>query len=429
MRKSFWRENLEALFIALIFVLILRFFVIEPYKIPSTSMEPTLIGDPGCGDQILVNKFIYHFREPRRWEVVVFRYPLNCRRNFIKRLVGLPGERVGIKNGNIYIDGTIARKPPEVQKALLMPLFVREKLEDFWRMEGDWRQDGTVLECRENAWCVYTHEISNAYHPARDRFFFKRSRLATPAGGEYTVGEVLLAFDLQFHNSGTALAQIREDYHRFRLRLGCENCLEWHQDESGTPYWRLWFDHSWQSDRKYHVELSNIDGLVTVCIDGETAVTLDHSRPFDKTADTVYECGVQFGGENGALQFSNICLYRDVYYLSRKNRFEDRLWSVPPRHYFLLGDNSPQSNDSRDWKLFRIILKNGTSLEGDDQHLPDEGIHGYRFTDIYGVEREILRSEVKERIGNIASPFVPRDHILGRAWSVFLPPPRIKIIR
>jgi len=84
--------------------LIIRAFFLQVFWIPSGSMEPTL----DIKDRIVVNKVSYHFRDPRRMEIVVFRQvnsPDNQKRDLIKRLVGLPGETLQLKEGTIYING------------------------------------------------------------------------------------------------------------------------------------------------------------------------------------------------------------------------------------------------------------------------------------------------------------------------------------
>jgi len=75
------------------------------------------------GDRILVLKCIYQFFQPKRWDVVVFKNPLDPTVNYIKRLVGLPGETLEVSDGDIYINGEIARKPPKVQNELWMPVY------------------------------------------------------------------------------------------------------------------------------------------------------------------------------------------------------------------------------------------------------------------------------------------------------------------
>lgn len=98
-----WRENLESLLWAVALALTIRTFIIAPFKIPSGSMHPTLLE----GDRILVNKFIYRFHEPRRGDIIVFRYPNDPKRPFIKRLAGLGGETIEIRDGHLLVNGQL----------------------------------------------------------------------------------------------------------------------------------------------------------------------------------------------------------------------------------------------------------------------------------------------------------------------------------
>ena len=98
---SWWRENLESLLWAVALALVIRTFIMAPFKIPSGSMRQTLIE----GDRILVNKFIYRFRQPQRGDIIVFRYPEDPKRPFIKRLVGLGGDEVEIRERRVWVNG------------------------------------------------------------------------------------------------------------------------------------------------------------------------------------------------------------------------------------------------------------------------------------------------------------------------------------
>ena len=84
--KSAFREYAESIIFAVVLALILRQFVVQAFKIPSGSMEDTLL----IGDHILVNKFLYHFTDPKQFDVIVFRYPWDEERDFIKRVIALP---------------------------------------------------------------------------------------------------------------------------------------------------------------------------------------------------------------------------------------------------------------------------------------------------------------------------------------------------
>lgn len=94
----------ETVVVAFVLALIIRAFFVQVFWIPSSSMEPTL----DINDRIVVNKVVYHFREPKRQEVVVFRQVApkgSPKRDLIKRLMGLPGEELEIKDGIVYING------------------------------------------------------------------------------------------------------------------------------------------------------------------------------------------------------------------------------------------------------------------------------------------------------------------------------------
>lgn len=100
-KKSFARELAETIVIAVLLAVVIRTFVIQAFKIPSGSMLHTL----QIGDHILVNKFIYRFNEPGRGDVIVFLFPEDESRDFIKRIIGLPGETMEIRNRVVHIDG------------------------------------------------------------------------------------------------------------------------------------------------------------------------------------------------------------------------------------------------------------------------------------------------------------------------------------
>ena len=100
--SSVWRENLESLVWAVALALAIRTFIMAPFKIPSGSMRTTLME----GDRILVNKFIYRFHPPQHGDIIVFRYPEDPKRSFIKRLVAVGGETVEIREGKAIVNGT-----------------------------------------------------------------------------------------------------------------------------------------------------------------------------------------------------------------------------------------------------------------------------------------------------------------------------------
>jgi signal peptidase I len=118
-KKKFVKDYLEPIVTAVLIALFIRAFVVQAFKIPSSSMEPTLL----VGDHILVNKFIYgiripyadmklfQFKKPHRGDVIVFIFPLDPSKDFIKRVIGTEGEKVEIINSKIYINDGLTADP------------------------------------------------------------------------------------------------------------------------------------------------------------------------------------------------------------------------------------------------------------------------------------------------------------------------------
>lgn len=121
-QKSVVREYVEAILIALVLALFIRTFVVQAFKIPSGSMIPTLL----VGDHILVSKFTYGVKnpfngstwislsEPKPHDIIVFKYPKNPSQDFIKRVIGVAGDRIEIKEKKVYVNGEIFEEPNAV---------------------------------------------------------------------------------------------------------------------------------------------------------------------------------------------------------------------------------------------------------------------------------------------------------------------------
>jgi len=118
-KKGRLRENLEGIAVALLLALFIRAFFIQAYKIPSSSMEPTLlVGDHllvlkcAYGIRIpLVGRYLLEFSRPKRGDIIVFVYPRNPKKDFIKRVMGLPGERIQVIDRKVYVNGKPIEDP------------------------------------------------------------------------------------------------------------------------------------------------------------------------------------------------------------------------------------------------------------------------------------------------------------------------------
>jgi signal peptidase I len=140
-RKSTLREYFETIVIAVILSLFVRTWVVQAFKIPTGSMENNLL----IGDHLLVNKFVFAptpsalehallpVRDIRRGDIVVFKYPEQPERDFIKRVIGLPGETIELRNKKVYVNGNPLDEPyihflePSHEDAEVTSFDVRER--------------------------------------------------------------------------------------------------------------------------------------------------------------------------------------------------------------------------------------------------------------------------------------------------------------
>ncbi|MEW6101617.1 MAG: signal peptidase I [Candidatus Omnitrophota bacterium] len=146
--KAVVREWIESIIVAFLLAMVIRAFVVQAFKIPTGSMRTTLLE----GDLILVNKFIYGakvpftdirlaaLRQPKRGDVVVFIYPEDRKKDFIKRLVGLPGETVEIKEGTIYVN----------DKPVTGPVFSKI----YYYSRGDFMPEGKKIVIPQDSYFV-----------------------------------------------------------------------------------------------------------------------------------------------------------------------------------------------------------------------------------------------------------------------------------
>ena len=139
-KKVFLKETFETVATALLLALIIRSFIVQPFKIPTGSMEPTLMP----GDRILVSRFAYglripftfqrfaKFKNPQRGDIIVFNYPEDPKRAFIKRCIGLPQDTLEIRNGDVLLNGKPFKKFPVSTI--------------YYYNRGDYAQEGVILK-------------------------------------------------------------------------------------------------------------------------------------------------------------------------------------------------------------------------------------------------------------------------------------------
>jgi signal peptidase I len=348
---SFLIYDLKPILLILCLVLLLRWQVVAAYHIPTKSMEPTLHGDPADGDKILVNKLYFHLYEPKRWQVAVFERDGEDR-NLIKRIVGLPGETMDILGGDILIDEAIARKPRGVQDELLVPVFARNRnliLEldgdsavglEAWDGTGEWNQAEERFACTAGE-----ADVVRLAWPGRVRDEY-------PGGGKRydseEVGDLVLRFIVHPEQGATTVGVVlREGDDTFRARIpvgstGDAVLLHAGEDHAGEEVARA-EGCSLSAGREARVRFANLDGVVTLEVDD--VEVLSYEPPEPSVAADIESPVAELGFRGGSAEFRAVELLRDIYY-----RTESSLpTEIPEDHYFMLGDNSGNSMDSRTW--------------------------------------------------------------------------------
>jgi signal peptidase I len=387
------RENAEAIVVAFIMALVIRCFCIEVFKIPSSSMEPTLLGDftnehrnSGCdflshhkysgGDRIMVTKYYYAASSVERFDVVVFKFPLNQSRNFIKRVVGLPDEWLLIHRGNLYVRPgkdpapeaakfQIARRTLRTQDSMWIRVgppggFLASAEEFFKSWDAGEAGNRLTLSAGE----LGTEERDNRRSA---RFEYRIGEHPIAQDGD-PVGELHLAFDFELTGpGGEVFSEIVNEYGRFEARLSAagENELRYHEPgaEDRTPSQRVPLKGvRLAMDRATRLALSVYDGLAVVRVDGRVA----GEYPFIKARENVLvnespRRAVAFGSRDVTFKVRRLELGRDIYYRGRPERHhglrEDTPFYIRPGHYMMMGDNVQNSHDSRAWTKRTFVLK------------------------------------------------------------------------
>lgn len=415
-------DAFQTVLTGLILAFIFRAFLVEAFIIPTGSMAPSLLGThatrlcPACGadyayqpigrenfcpnchyseilpaervlpkdgDRILVHKWPYLLGPwfgPNRWDVIVFRDPEDSGTTFIKRLVGLPGEQIEIVDGDVYIDGQIARKPWAAQETLWLDVFDQDHVPVLdgppvdslprWRVAADdptpqnaagqWAglQDRVIHYRGLNAPTPHFIEFA----PADLRYFedvYAYNR-GPSAGGPPFVGDVRIVAEVNFETGGgDIIFELQRDYVTFRALASRRGQLtlymrsydrefELVQQAERTPF---------SLDRPYRFEFGHLDRRAYFKAGGVLLETPDDHYPGTRSSAGRYDLrrpvALRIGARQLQLLLRGLRVDRDVYYTSRTPGAERATRGDPfqlgPDEFFVLGDNSPSSKDSRVW--------------------------------------------------------------------------------
>ncbi len=426
-------ENLESLIIAFILAIVIRQYVAEAYKIPTGSMQPTLMGDNDArkhyGDRIVVDKLYYLLRPVSRWDVVVFKYPYptytshwprcteylqeyelgsdktlrrcdSChrsngvsvdlsksryvtksRRNYVKRCVGLPGETLRIRHGDIYIkndtlDFEIPRKPDRVQEGLWLRSYFcdfskespfRDQTEDaaaqsiqyhadqHWDVPtAGWRTDNGNLVVEPASGMSVRLALRNI----KNYIVIENNHILENQGGSGNadVGDIKVEADFTFDSQDSQLCVvISEEDCEYRLILspGKGGCyVEWQINGGLEPRdkGRKEVDATLDAGREIRVAFANVDDSWVVKL-AESSYTLRHKFEKGRIVVGRGESSASIEVSGAPVSFRRLDIFRDIYY-TNVNKTDGDTYEISPGHYFALGDNSAFSSDSRCWGTF-----------------------------------------------------------------------------
>lgn len=402
----------EWLAVALVFAFVFRGFVVEAFKIPTGSMAPTLRGDhfevacvecgyqydvgytpgnpqqrslvytcPSCGhrqvmftepsggDRILVYKSLYNFKDPKRWDVFVFKNPTEPQINYIKRTIGLPGETLELIDGDLFVDGNIARKPAKVQEEMWMPIYdgdyipSRPQSRDFksgkWKvpfvMDTGWTyEDGGAtftLNSKEQTMLTYDINIGN---DLRATYGYNASMFNR---GATECSDFRIKFWVDGINKESMVGARFYKYGRiYTAKVDFEKGLLQLFDSHGGKE-QLLDELAISSDypeKPVMFEFNNADYRLSVNF-GKYSLVKDIGTSYGdigtySDGDPVVEvCG------KGKLAINHLLLERDIHYVSRSFNRKIRAGEGNPitlgeDEFFACGDNSPASLDSRLWE-------------------------------------------------------------------------------
>lgn len=429
LRSGFVRQTVEFLIALSVGILVIRTFTAEAYVVPTGSMAPTLLGNheevvcsncgirfalgldeegraagqpicPNCGedkldrapivpcsgDRLLVQKGLYDFKRPRRWEVAVFHFPAEPTQAYVKRVVGLPGESVQIAQGDVYINGKIARKSLSEQRAIRIlvhdslyvgrdadrvPRFVfhrgrpRSGATSSWRTEGPLLiHDGADAADDSMDWVDYRHRDPDRaqYTPIYDFNPYNGGELR----GENRVPDVMVEAHLSVGNDVPAVdVRLNSGADRFVVTLPFQG--------GGLPEVRrnnrpVTLSHAvpvpphraGAAPQSRVLEASIMDHRLTVAMDGVVLFDpVDYDDPAFGYGADVSPIGLAL--RQGSLTVERLKVFRDVYYTSalantpRRPFGVDEPYTLGPDAFFVLGDNSSVSNDSRFWARSPVV--------------------------------------------------------------------------
>jgi signal peptidase I len=352
------------------------------------NLEPSeTINDPLrsiAGDRIFVHG--WHFDgplaalaglKPRRWDVVVFKVPSDGQTNYIKRLIGLPGETIELVDGDLFVNDRLQAKTPDAQDSLWFSYYNHDYPARAPSPRSGYHPRWVALE-RDSGWTqLDTREVSFTplvAAPAviqfstdprferepgliQDFYAYNEQRLPDPRVPRSIVSDVRLSAEIDLSpaagdDDGSVELRLRRDGDQFIARLHANGTLKLFHDD---VEWGSWPTPA--SRRPVRIALAHLDGVVQLDLNGDPLfrstrdqyeITIEQAR---RHADRPRTPVLQFAASNVAATLRHVLIERDVYYRSDVSHGRYGVQGSPlvlgPDDYYVLGDNSPNSLDAR----------------------------------------------------------------------------------
>jgi len=401
-------------------VLLFWTLITQHMKVPTGSMQPTILGDHGVGrkyggDRVLADHMTYLLREPRRFDIVVFRYPLRRDILFVKRLVGLPGETIEIKGGDIWVDGAIARKPPIVQASLWQELFPRHAASPSAKpkeVQNAWSADGDGGLRKAGAAAMRLRPRDGKLGVAK-------------FSGRLDVPDLRVGFTAdEAADDAVAVARVTSRGHLVTLEVPGDGA-----DSPGSltvgDGQPVLFDARLRATAT-RIELAVVDGVARGYVAGREVAQAEVPVTGGRRNRA------EIGGSGGEFVLRAITLDEDLYYRSARGGVT--AWkNIPADRFVVLGDNSKNSEDSRLWRgrTFHVEGRDtpliahdfSPDLSGGQTRNVVRRNGRVRFVDADGLPRDFPASAITSEDPPRSMPYVHRSDLVGRAAIIFWPVP------
>lgn len=388
------RNFLESAAMAVLMAVMLKYFALEAYVIPTPSMQPTMMGSPEAGesDRILVDKLYYLLHDPKRWDIAVFRYPVRQVQSYVKRIVGVGGDKLKIAGGNLYnvVDGKpqILRKPERIQRTLWREVYpMRWRLSelkagrDAWAapkhvqifgpgkhlrsLAGKWSidADGNFQAQPQSGALQLQVDPSNALNNYSDGYDLEVAKqLAEDQGamnaGDEVCQDLAIAFDITPSKTPEQVIvsiDVTKPAHRFSLKIdNGEAVLEALRVGDKKTLTSDKFPVALSSGTATHLRFERLDDQLHAYVDGDRVMTLDAAElPILEDIDRGRLVARVNTRGTGNCTFGEFRVLRDLHYI-RGVIGKNELIEVPAGHFFMMGDNTRGSADGRDWTAIKI---------------------------------------------------------------------------